>query len=102
MKKSPSPPAGADDVTWNLDDLVAAPAEQGIDAILAEADRRVDAFASLYRGKVATLSAREMSNLLTEYEEIIQSVGRAESYASLSWSTSSSDPARGARRTARR
>ncbi len=96
MKKSPSPPAGADNITWNLDDLVAAPAAQGIDAILAEADRRVDAFVSLYRGKVATLSAREMSNLLTEYEEVIESVGRAESYASLSWSTSSSDPARGA------
>ena len=96
MNETPAPSTGADEVAWNLDDLVAAPAEQGIDAILAEADRRVDAFAALYRGRVATLSAREMSSLLTEYEEIVESVGRAESYASLSWSTSSSDPARGA------
>jgi oligoendopeptidase F len=91
-----APSAGADDVTWNLDDLVPAPAEQGIDAILAEADRWVDAFAAFYRGRVAALTAPEMRSLLSEYEEVIESVGRAESYASLSWSTASSDPARGA------
>jgi oligoendopeptidase F len=96
MTKPSAPATGAEDVTWNLDDLVAAPVEQGIDAIFAEADRRGDAFAARYRGRVARLAAREMSSLLAEYEAIIESVGRAESCASLSWSTASSDPARGA------
>src|SRR5208337_1412042 len=83
---SPASSTGAEMVTWNLDDLVIPPAEQGIDALLAEADRRVGAFAALYRGRVASLSAPEMHGLLTEYEQIIESAGRAESYASLSWS----------------
>ncbi len=94
--EAPVPSPGAENVRWNLDDLVAAPAEQGIDAILAEAARRAEAFAALYRGRIAALTAGEMRGLLTEYEKIIESVGRAESYASLSWSTASSDPARGA------
>ena len=37
---------GAGDVTWNLDDLVSPPADRGIEGILAEAERRVDAFAA--------------------------------------------------------
>lgn len=89
-------PTGAESIVWNLDDLVAPPAEKGIDALLAEADRRLDAFAALYRGRIAELGAREMADMLTEYEALIDMVGRAESYASLSWSTQSDDPARGA------
>ncbi|MGA2378263.1 MAG: M3 family oligoendopeptidase [Spirochaetia bacterium] len=87
---------GAGDVTWNLDDLVSPPADRGIEGILAEAERRVDAFAARYRGRIAALSAAEMRDLLSEYEEVLEAVGRAESYASLSWSTQSDDPARGA------
>ena len=96
--ESKEPPSAtcAESITWNLDDLVAPPAEMGIDALLAEADRRVSRFAERYRGRVASLGAAEMSSLMTEYEAIIQDVGRAESYASLSWSTQSNDPARGA------
>ena len=87
---------GADAVTWNLDDLVPPPAESGIESILTEAERRMDAFSGRYRGRVAALTAAEMKALLIEYEEILDSVGRAESWASLSWSTQSGDPARGA------
>src|SRR5271157_3844223 len=94
--EDPASASGAEDVTWNLDDLVPPPAESGIENILTEAERRVDAFARRYRGKVAALSAVELRGLLTEYEDLLDSVGRAESYASLSWSTQSSDPARGA------
>jgi oligoendopeptidase F len=93
---TPAPSNGAEEVTWNLDDLVAPPAGTGIDTILAEGDRRIDALAALYRGRVAALAAGELRGLLTEYEDIIESVGRAENYASLSWSAQSSDPARGA------
>ena len=94
--ESPASAIGADNVTWNLDDLVAPPADRGIERILMEAERRMAAFAERYRGRIAALSADEMRELLSEYEELLQSVGRAESYASLSWSTQSADPARGA------
>jgi oligoendopeptidase F len=88
--------AGAQGITWNLDDLVAPPAETRIDAALAEAERRIDGFAARYRGRVAGLSGREMRDLLLQYEGILEQVGAAESFASLSWSTQSDDPARGA------
>ncbi|MGA2639591.1 MAG: M3 family oligoendopeptidase [Spirochaetia bacterium] len=94
--ESPASASGADDVTWNLDDLVTPPADRGIEQILTEAERRADAFADRYRSRVAALSAVEMRGLLSEYEELLESIGRAESYASLSWSTQSSDPSRGA------
>jgi len=87
---------GAENIVWNLSDLVAPPADQGIETLLAEADRRLDAFAARYRGRIAGLASGEMSVMLTEYEALIDMVGRAESYASLSWSTQSDDPARGA------
>jgi oligoendopeptidase F len=87
---------GAESVVWNLGDLVAPPAEKGIDSLLAEADRRLDAFAARYRGRIAGLAAGDMSAMLGEYESLIDMVGRAESYASLSWSTQSDEPARGA------
>jgi oligoendopeptidase F len=86
----------AEDVRWNLDDLVPPPADSGIESILAEAERRMDAFAARYRGRVGALAAAELKDLLTEYEAILDSIGRAESWASLSWSTQSDDPARGA------
>jgi oligoendopeptidase F len=37
-----------------------------------------------------------MGDLLTEYEDLLELAGRAESYASLSWATQSDDAARGA------
>jgi oligoendopeptidase F len=89
-------PDGADLVTWNLDDLVPPPADKGVETILTDAERRVDAFAARYKGRIAGLAAAEMRALLSEYEEVLDSVGRAESYASLSWSTQSDDPTRGA------
>ncbi len=54
MKNRETPPAtGAEFVTWNLDDLVAPPADEGIETLLADAERRVAQFAARYRGKVA-------------------------------------------------
>ena len=88
---------GAEKVTWNLTDLIAEePAESGIDAALAAASERLDGFARRYKGTIATIEARDMRDLLTEYESIVELVGRAEGYASLSWCTASSDPIRGA------
>ncbi len=70
MKESEvSLPTGAENVTWNLDDLVAPPVEGG-------------------------LSAFQMKELLTEYEALVEAVGRVESSAYLSWTTQSDDPAR--------
>jgi oligoendopeptidase F len=96
MKEKNESPDSAAHVTWNLDDLVSPPADAGVEAILKDAEGRVDAFAARYKGRIAGLAAAEMRELLSEYEAVLESVGRAESYASLSWSTQSDDPSRGA------
>ncbi|MCX7031692.1 MAG: M3 family oligoendopeptidase [Spirochaetes bacterium] len=87
---------GAEGVTWNLGDLYASESDPRLVTDLDAADRRADAFAAKYRGRVADLSAKEMVELLTEYEAIADLAGKAGSFASLSWTTQTDDPARGA------
>ena len=87
---------GAETVSWNLDDLVPPPVQPGVEAVLAAAEQRADAFGARYRGRVAELDAAGLAGLLTEYEQILEAVGRAESFASLWWSARSDEPARGA------
>ena len=87
---------GAEGVTWNLGDLYASGSDPRLDADLDAADRRGDAFAAKYRGRVAGLSAKEMAELLAEYEAIVDLAGKAGSFAGLSWSTQTDEPARGA------
>jgi oligoendopeptidase F len=89
-------PTGAEGVLWNLDDLVPPPTDQGMEALLAAADRGVDELAAKYRGRIAGLNAVQMGELLERYEALVDLSGKAESFASLSWSTQSDDPARGA------
>jgi oligoendopeptidase F len=86
----------AENVLWNLDDLVSPPLPETIDASLSAADTRMDQLAAKYRGRVAGLGASQMRALLQEYEAIIDLSGKVESYASLSWTSQSDDPARGA------
>jgi len=87
---------GAEGVAWNLGDLYASGADPRLEADLDEADRRADAFAAAYRGRVAGLSAKEMAGLFAGYEAIADLGGKLGSFAFLSWSTQSDDPARGA------
>ena len=87
---------GAEGVTWNLGDLYASGADPRLDADFDAADRRADAFAATYRGRVASLSAKEMAELLAEYEAIAELGAKPGEFAFLSWSTQSDDPARGA------
>ena len=87
---------GGQDVRWNLDDLYPAPAVQRIDAEMAGLEPEVDSFAARFRGRIGSIGAREMSELLRGYEALAERMGRAGSYAQLSWATQSDDPARGA------
>ena len=88
--------SGAENVAWNLDDLQKPPAEAGIEAVLTDVDRRVQEFADRYRGKIGGLSARQMKELLEEYESMLDALGKATNYAGLWWAGKTDDPARGA------
>jgi oligoendopeptidase F len=87
---------GAEDVSWDLSDFYQGVDDPAIDRDLDAADRAADAMAARYRGHVAELGARELGELLQQYESIGEISGRAGSYAFLSWSTDTADPARGA------
>ena len=86
----------ADDVVWDLDPLLPAPGEQGLDQLLDAADVRADELAQ-QRGKVAQFDAGQLASFMTTLAEIHDLVGRAGSYAGLDFSTDTTDPVRGAR-----
>jgi len=96
MADAAAAPTGAEKVTWRLEDLVSPPDEAGVDLALSGAEKATEAFAARWRGRIDSLSAADFCELLKEYEVILETVGRAESVASLSWCTQSDDPARGA------
>ncbi len=89
-------------VAWDLDDLLdgAAPAagepQAAVDAMLAEGLRRATDFAASHAGRVADLDGPGLETAMRELAELQELVGRAGSYAMLSFSTDTADPARGA------
>jgi oligoendopeptidase F len=85
----------AADVAWDIEPLVDGRGDEGVDALLDDAEQRADSVAS-YRGRIATLDAGELSTLMHELATIAEAVGKAGSYAGLRFSTDTQDPARGA------
>jgi oligoendopeptidase F len=84
------------ETAWDLDPLVEARGEDGAVAALDDAERRAEAFASRYAGRVAQLTGAELVEAMREVEAIEDVAGKAGTYASLRFSTDTSDPARGA------
>jgi len=83
-------------VRWQLGDLVGGGDAGDVGALLDQAVERADAFAARYRGALATIDGSGLEVAMTELGEIYDLLGRADSYASLDFSTDTIDPARGA------
>src|SRR5919199_912589 len=81
---------------WDLDPLVDARGEDGMDAELAEAAELSDAFAKRYAGSVDELDASGLAAAMRDLERIYELVSRGGSYAHLRFSTDTSDPRNGA------
>lgn len=81
---------------WDLSDLYKGVDDPKIDADLAKALADAKTFAEKYRGKVAGLQASGLREALDEYEAMSRAQSRPAAYASLHYSTDTSDPARGA------
>ncbi len=90
----PEKKTGAETVRWNLADLY--PSEDVLETDLAQALSEAEAFATAWRGKVASLSPGEMANALEQLEDIQDRIGKAYTYAFLQWSTDTGDERRGA------
>ena len=82
--------------TWDLEPLVHGRGPDGVRALFADALVRADAFAQAYEGRIAELDAPALAAALDELAAIGDLEERAGSYASLSFSTDTADPARGA------
>jgi oligoendopeptidase F len=85
-------------VHWELSDLLGGEGNgtEQVGVLLEQALERSDAFAERYRGALASIDGAGLAQAMSELAEIYDLLGRADSYASLDYSTDTIDPARGA------
>jgi oligoendopeptidase F len=91
--------ADLQDVSWNLDPLLDGGADDpdaAVTAMIADSQRRSDAFAQAYAGKIAELDGAGLVTAMRELETIQELLGRAGSYAMLNFAGNTADPPRGA------
>src|SRR4051812_26057602 len=79
--------------SWNLEPLLDG---RTGDELLDDAGERAQAFAESHRGTLAGIDPPGLAAAMHELEGIYDRVGRAGSYAALSFSLDTEDPARGA------
>ena len=85
-----------DAVRWDLADLLAGADDDPIGTLPDGAIERAGAFAERYRGALETIDGAGLAEAMSELAAIYDLVGRADSYATLDFSTDTTDPARGA------
>lgn len=85
----------AADVAWDLESLVDGRGDEGVDALLDDAEQRATEIAR-HRGKVHEVDTDGLVTLMRELGALEELVGRSASYAGLRFSVDTSDPARGA------
>lgn len=93
-----APPADSElaAARWDLEPLLDGEGVAGVEARLDEAERRAEAFAEAYRGRVGELDAAAIATAMGELEEIGDLAGRAGVYASLTFSVDTLSPEAGA------
>jgi oligoendopeptidase F len=83
-------------VRWDLADLVDGAGPEAVDSLIDRALEQAASFAARRRGTLATIDGATLAEAMRELGDIYDLVGRADSYASLDFSTDTADPARGA------
>lgn len=90
------PQTGAEHVSWNLADLYAEIDDPQLNADLDTCDAEADELEAAYRGRIANLTAAEVTELISRYESLVETAHKVGSFASLNWTQDTQDPARGA------
>jgi oligoendopeptidase F len=88
-----------EEVAWDLSPLLTGdPSDPvaAVDAMLAEAQQRADAFAERHAGRVAELDGAGLAEAMKELGDLQEIVARAGSFSGLHFSTDTTDPERGA------
>lgn len=97
MTNSPTQtPTGAENVVWDLSVLYQSHDDPAINADMAAISTDVAAFATQYRGRIASLSAAEMLAMVQAQEALYDRIIRLYSFAMLNHATYSTDPTYGA------
>jgi oligoendopeptidase F len=81
---------------WDLEPLVESRGPEGVEQLLDDARERAVAFAGRHHGQVADLGPEGLADAMHELAAIHDLTGRAGSYAMLSFTLDTTDPARGA------
>lgn len=90
------PPTGAEDVAWDIEDLVDGDGPAGVERHLEAAEALAAEITSAARGRLAEMDVAELERIMGLLGDLHEHVGRAASYASLWFATDTTDPARGA------
>ncbi len=92
-----SPPAtGAEDIGWDIEDLVDGEGVAGVRARLVRATVLADELTAEAKGALADAEPATIASWLDRQAEIDEAVHRAAGYAQLRFATDVADPARGA------
>jgi oligoendopeptidase F len=83
---------GAEQVVWDLSVLYTAPDDPRIQDDLNQAQSQARAFAEAYKGKLHTLSAAQLAQAYAALEALYDLIGKLMSFASLNFTTFSTDP----------
>src|SRR5438094_9591280 len=86
----------ADGIVWDLEPLLPAPDDAGLEQLLDAADAKADELAKTH-GAVAQLDADGVVEFMHGLAEVHDLLGRAGSFAGLDFAADTTDPARGAR-----
>ena len=86
----------AEDTLWDLSHLVDGGGDDAVARMLEEGESRARDFAAAHAGKVADFDAATLETAMKELAAIYELVGKAGSYAMLSFAANMEDPARGA------
>ncbi|MEX0621152.1 MAG: M3 family oligoendopeptidase [Solirubrobacterales bacterium] len=89
-----------DQVTWNLDDLLAGESmedpQAAVNSLLEQADEAAETFAVEYEGTVGSLDSDGLRIAMEKLASISELAGRALNYAHLLFAADTADPANGA------
>jgi len=86
---------GAEKVRWNLSDLFASPVDPEIEAWLAHDLDSARSFETRYKGRVATLEAKDFALMMRELADQEESAAKPEVYAYMLHSQDTQDHAAG-------
>src|SRR4029453_11314642 len=100
MASAPTSDPALEAVAWDLRPLLNGNGQDpdaAVDSLLADAQRRADAFAEQHAGKISELDGPGLVEAMRELGEIQDLATRAGGYAHLCFSLDTGDPANGAR-----